>query len=81
LESIYRGTSSAINAEVATHISDGLITAVFPAASAGASGPKVSISGSFHAPMIKVTPSGSRRTLTCPGSSSSGVGSRSAFTQ
>jgi hypothetical protein len=33
-----------------------LITAVLPAANAGTNGPNVSINGSFHAPMISVTP-------------------------
>src|SRR5271165_33221 len=64
LVSRYLGTSCASTAEQATESSDGLITAVLPPAMAGTSGPRVSMNGSFHAPMIKVTPSGSRRTRT-----------------
>ena len=48
--------SSIIEAEVN---SDGLITAVQPAASAGASFQLVSVSGEFHGVMIATTPLGS----------------------
>ena len=48
--------SSTIEAEVN---SDGLITAVQPAASAGASFQLVSVSGEFHGVMMATTPFGS----------------------
>ena len=50
-------TSSRSDAEVC---SEGLITMVFPAASAGASLVEVSISGEFHGVIAPQTPSGSR---------------------
>jgi hypothetical protein len=65
----------------ASEISEGFRTAVFPAAMAATRGASVSMYGSFHAPMIKVTPNGSRRTRTWPGSISTGVGSLTGFTQ
>jgi hypothetical protein len=54
---------------------------VFPAAIADTIGPSVSMNGSFHAPMINVTPSGSRRTRTWPGSITIGVASRRGLIQ
>ena len=48
--------SSSIDAEVN---SEGLITAVQPAASAGASFQLVRVSGEFHGVMIAITPLGS----------------------
>ena len=48
--------NSTIDAEVN---SDGLTTAVQPAASAGASFQLVSVSGEFHGVMIAITPFGS----------------------
>ena len=77
----YLGTISAVCAAVASAISDGFSTAVFPAAIAATSGASVSMYGSFQAPMIKVTPNGSRRTRTWPGSISRGVGSCTGLTQ
>ena len=50
------GANSSIDADVN---SDGLITAVQPAASAGASFQLVSVSGEFHGVMIATTPFGS----------------------
>ena len=77
----YFGTISAVCWAHASGISDGLSTAVFPAAMAATSGARVSMYGSFQAPMISVTPSGSRRRRTCPGSMSSGVCTRSGLIQ
>ena len=54
---------------------------MLPAAIAATSGASVSMYGSFQAPMIKVTPNGSRRTRTWPGSISSGVCTRSGLIQ
>ena len=50
------GANSSIDADVN---SEGLITAVQPAASAGASFQLVSVSGEFHGVMIAITPLGS----------------------
>jgi hypothetical protein len=52
--------SSANRSTVAEVYSDGLITTVFPAHSAGASLLVVSVSGEFHGVMAPTTPSGSR---------------------
>ena len=50
------GANSSIEADVN---SDGLMTAVHPAASAGASFQLVSVRGEFHGVMIAITPLGS----------------------
>jgi hypothetical protein len=76
----YLGIISAVCAAVASATSDGFSTAVSPAAIAATSGARVSMYGSFQAPMIRVTPNGSRRTRTWPGSISSGVGSFTGLT-
>ena len=57
------------------------MTAVLPAAIAATSGPSVSMYGSFQAPMINDTPSGSRRTRTWAGSITTGVCTCSIFSQ
>ncbi len=53
-------TSSASRSTVAEVYSDGLITTVLPAHSAGASLLVVSVSGEFHGVIAPTTPSGSR---------------------
>ena len=58
----YLGARLAAAAAHDSASSDGLITAVFPPASAAVNGPNVNMKGSFHAPMISVTPKGSGRT-------------------
>ena len=67
------GIISATTAADASETSEGFTTAVLPAAIAEMSGPIVSMNGSFHAPITSVTPSGSRRTRTWPGSITIGV--------
>ena len=63
----YCETNRAAAVEHAVAISDGFSTAVFSAANAATSGANNSMNGSFQALMIRVTPSGSRRTRTWPG--------------
>ena len=52
----YFGTSSAIRADDAGATSEGLSTAVFPAAMAPTAGPSVNANGKFQAPMISTVP-------------------------